>query len=89
MQRTALSVDDIKLADYLYVVHDAIEDEEGYITCRLDFDGPSNKFQAYCITKDSWTFIDELDMFELQPDFTNKHLTSAELTEGKYTKLLT
>ena len=63
--RTSLSVTNQKFADYVNGVEEAESDLDGYITCRLDFDGPANVFRAYALTKNGWKLLEEQTMKEI------------------------
>ena len=80
-QRTGLSVDDCRISDYVYDIANAIEDADGFITCRIDFNGPSDNYTAYCLTGTGWTYIEDQSMFEPVPDFAEVY------SDAKYVAL--
>ena len=66
--RSALSVNNQKIGSYVNVIDEAVPDADGFISCRIDFNGPANKFSAYALTASGWKKIEEQDMKEKNTD---------------------
>ena len=71
--RTALSVSAHKYGDYVNGIENADEDRDGYLTCRLDFNGPENTVKAYCMADGEWTLLEEQQMGEPKEDYAGAY----------------
>lgn len=48
-----------KDTEYTYVVKEAKVDADGFVSCKIEFDGPNKIFHLYLLTKDGkWTYVD-------------------------------
>ncbi|MBQ7719125.1 MAG: hypothetical protein IJT56_00965, partial [Clostridia bacterium] len=50
---------------YTYEIEQAVPDADGYLTVKIEFDGPNDTQTAYAITDKGWTMLDSQEMFDL------------------------
>lgn len=84
--RSALSISMHKVnTEYTNGIEDAVPDEDGFLTCRIDFDGPAGVFKAYAITADGWTLIEEQPMDEINDEYINFYVKTQDVGVWIYT----
>ena len=85
VNRTAISVSQQKMSDYTNGIEDAIDDDDGFVLCRIDFDGPNQKVLAYAMTINGWTFLEEQAMAEPNGEYEDIYMENASLGFFLYT----
>ena len=84
--RTALSSAQQKIdSSYTNGIEDAVADADGFLTCRIDFDGPSNVFKAYAVTANGWTLLEEQDMDEPNANYADVYVETQDVGVWIYT----
>lgn len=72
-RRTALSSTSIKVGEYVYGVQDAYEDDDGFITMMIEFDGPTATMNGYVAMADAedgydWKLLETQPMADMSDD---------------------
>lgn len=72
-RRTALSSTNIKVGEYVYGVQDAYEDDDGFITMMIEFDGPTATMNGYVAMADAedgydWKLLETQPMADMSDD---------------------